>query len=511
MMVRVRWVRTGYEDAVARLRRALEETPWPGPPAGFVPLAPPRPMRGVFAGWIEGPAGREAVVLKWHRRDTALARAIGAVRVGRGPREARVLRALEAAGVSAPLALACGDGGPDFLVTRRIEGLAPLPPIASAPRDAADRVAALLARAHEAGLRHRDLHASNLGLAGGRPVLVDLGRARAGRPVRGAALVEELARARHGLLEGATRAARLRLLVRYLEARGETEDRSARHALARRVEARARRVARRYRAGRDRRATRSGKHFEAWRTSAGAPGLRRRDTTDDAWKAWAEAALAANPRGAAPLKPDGGVLRVEGPSGPVVLKRYGPVARGRLPRALRAFRRAHALAHRHLLVPTAHLAVAAPDGSSVLVSRLVDAPDLARCVRSAQFARWPHARRRAVLEAVGRALRALHDAEVGHRDLKAPNLLVEESGGRPRVWIADLDGARVRRGPIPWARRAHELARLDASVPARASDRLRVLRAYLRVLPSPPLALRRFTERVARSVRRKRGPTGEPR
>ena len=49
------------------------------------------------------------------------------------------------------------------------------------------------------------------------------------------------------------------------------------------VEDELRLVRRRYRRGRDRRATRSGRHFEVFATETGVQGIRNRDTTDADW------------------------------------------------------------------------------------------------------------------------------------------------------------------------------------------------------------------------------------
>ena len=60
-----------------------------------------------------------------------------------------------------------------------------------------------------------------------------------------------------------------------------------------------------------------------------------------------------------------------------MLKRYAPVAPGRLPRAVRAFRLAAILEHRFVPAPRALLAFASRRGS-VLVSELIPGEDLHR-------------------------------------------------------------------------------------------------------------------------------------
>jgi tRNA A-37 threonylcarbamoyl transferase component Bud32 len=157
--------------------------------------------------------------------------------------------------------------------------------------------------------------------------------------------------------------------------------------------------------------------------------------------------------------------------------------------------------------------VAGADGAGVHVAAFVDAPDLhafSAGGAGGRLAALPAHERHELLARIGRTLRAMHDAEVTHRDLKAPNLLVtpETPDG---ISFADLEGVRIRHRPVPWARRARDLARLDASLGAQGSDPLRVLRAYMAVLPRPPVSLREIARRIARHVRIKRGPGGAPR
>ena len=97
------------------------------------------------------------------------------------------------------------------------------------------------------------------------------------------------------------------------------------------------------------------------------------------------------------------------------------------------------------------------------------APDLDRAVRArdgraSAFAALSPAERRDALHALGRFLRRLHDADVSHRDLKAPNLVARRDGRLVSFAIVDLEGARVRRRGVSWRRRARDLARLDASL-----------------------------------------------
>jgi tRNA A-37 threonylcarbamoyl transferase component Bud32 len=503
----MRFAAEGHGDLLEALRTALLAASWPAPPRGFEPLAAPRPMRAVFHGTVTGPGGAAEVVLKWHRATSPLGRLRRGLQGGRGPREARALLALRAAGVRAPEPLCACDEGADFLLARRWEGARALPPADEASREDLVAVAALLAAAHAAGLRHRDVHPGNLALSPRGAVLLDLGGARVAGPLSERERVTALARARHGLLGGARRTQRLRALRAWLLAEGRpAPSGEGLRALVAHVEERAARVARAYRTGRDRRARRDGEHFEQIALSGGVRGARFRDATHAALAELAARWLSGDPPGATPLKAGGAVWLVPASlptHGRLVLKRYRAAARGRTPRGVAAFRRAHALANRHLPAPTALLCVGSSGGGSLLLSEYVDAPDLDRLLRSGGYDRLPRARRLALLRALGRTLRALHDAEVSHRDLKAPNLLVDLRGAAPRVLFADLEGARVRSAPIGWPLRERNLARLEASVAAPATDRLRVLRAYCAVPPWPTDGLAAIARRIRAHAQRK--------
>jgi serine/threonine protein kinase len=81
--------------------------------------------------------------------------------------------------------------------------------------------------------------------------------------------------------------------------------------------------------------------------------------------------------------------------------------------------------------------------------------------------------------ALARLLRAMHDRDVSHRDLKAANILLA-NGSDPM--LIDLVGVRTQ-VRLTAAQRAKELARLNASFlnspHVNRTDRLRFLRAYL--------------------------------
>jgi serine/threonine protein kinase len=116
----------------------------------------------------------------------------------------------------------------------------------------------------------------------------------------------------------------------------------------------------------------------------------------------------------------------------------------------------------------------------------------------------------------------MHEAGFAHRDLKAPNVLVAPAGPHARPVLVDLDGLR-QPGRVSPRRRVRDLMRLAVSLEewglARATDRLRFLRAYLgrrgapqpitirsrrRGRTGPARRLRRWWRAVGRVAERKR-------
>jgi hypothetical protein len=74
-------------------------------------------------------------------------------------------------------------------------------------------------------------------------------------------------------------------------------------------------------------------------------------------------------------------------------------------------------------------------------------------------------RRRALLVAVAREVRRLHDAGLYTRDLQETNLMIEERpGAARRIWFVDLEDFRHARGQVSWHRRLTNLIHLDRSL-----------------------------------------------
>lgn len=86
-----------------------------------------------------------------------------------------------------------------------------------------------------------------------------------------------------------------------------------------------------------------------------------------------------------------------------------------------------------------------------------------------------------VVAALGRLARRLHDAGVFFRDFSDGNVLVTPG---PRLWLVDLDRARVRSGPLGTFDRLRDLSRPGLNRP---EDRRLLLEAYYAPAPVPPV------------------------
>jgi tRNA A-37 threonylcarbamoyl transferase component Bud32 len=89
-----------------------------------------------------------------------------------------------------------------------------------------------------------------------------------------------------------------------------------------------------------------------------------------------------------------------------------------------------------------------------------------------------------VVTALGRLAKHLHGSGVFFRDFTDGNILVTQGEAGPRLWLVDLDRARIRSGPLLTFNRLRDLARPGLR---RADDRLLLLRAYYAPGPVPPL------------------------
>lgn len=167
---------------------------------------------------------------------------------------------------------------------------------------------------------------------------------------------------------------------------------------------------------------------------------------------------------------------------PVVVKKVPITARQRLAgltKGERALRAARAIAAAGASTPEP-LGVEERGGESWYVCRKVEGAEQIRSWfwRRSQPDR-PAPRLDAsfeeVLDAVARLARRIHDGGVFFRDFTDGNVLVTREEGALRLWLVDLDRARVRPGPLPALLRMRDLSRLGLN---RAGDRKRLLASY---------------------------------
>ena len=186
-----------------------------------------------------------------------------------------------------------------------------------------------------------------------------------------------------------------------------------------------------------------------------------------------------------------GYLVVGGERVPVVVKRIRrdfrqPDGRTRAERSLRIAR--HLLAHG--LDTPEPLGIEVTPEESVLVVRKVEGavevraffrrrndPSVGALPLRSSFEE--------VLTALARFARRMHDSGVFFRDFSDGNVLVTDGETGPRLWIVDLDRARIRRPPLATLTRLRDLSRPGLT---RAEDRRRLLEAYWAPGPVPAAA-----------------------
>ncbi len=189
-------------------------------------------------------------------------------------------------------------------------------------------------------------------------------------------------------------------------------------------------------------------------------------------------------------------LSVNGTPRRVIWKRFRLTSRGdpfvallRRTPALRSWVHGHGLRERCLPTPRPLLVLhrrrhgLAQEGY-LLTEKVSDAEELSRHVGG--LGSLPDAERRrrlrGLLEQVARLVRELHRRQLGHRDLKAANVLVQRTDSGPALWLIDLVGVTCHRA-LSRRQRVRNLTRLHASFHCHPlltrTDRLRFLRTYL--------------------------------
>ena len=451
------------------------------------------------------------------------------LRAPKAHREFERMRSLQRRGVPAPVPLGWGSRpgafgvGESFLVTAALDDVVSLIEFRS---DNHRNVAALLgrfvARMHDAGVLHGDLHAGNfLVRPSGEIFLVDLDAVRLGAPLDEATSLANLAMLASSFTRRCSRSDRLRFLAAYAWARGWDVDQRL-HLLAKATEKQADAYNLDFWRRRDQRCLRSNRYFRSLSGPATTGHAVR--GIDPAWldafvrdpdAVFESAPLLKNSRSSTVAST---WVEIEGTPLPIIVKRFRVTSRTdpwtalvRPTATLRSWVLGHGLLERS--VPTARPLVVLHRRQAGLVregylvtEKIEPAQELNAYVHDLAGLPAAEARRRLVrqLERVALAVRELHGRRLSHRDLKAANLLVtsvaaeETPAGSPRpfgtlsvaampkattnLWFIDLVGVRLH-DRLGRRRRIQNLARLNASFltepTVSRSDRLRFLRVYL--------------------------------
>lgn len=178
---------------------------------------------------------------------------------------------------------------------------------------------------------------------------------------------------------------------------------------------------------------------------------------------------------------------------PVVVKKVPLDFRQRLttPKAMRSFATARALLERGVDTPEPLAAEVVGGESWYVARRLEEAPQI-----RAWFLRRDDPRRprpplpfsfEEVVEALGALGRQMHDAGVFFRDFTDGNVLVTNEAGMLRLWLVDLNRARVGDAPVSALLRYRDLARPGLN---RLEDVKLLLSSYFRQDPPPAGAIR---------------------
>lgn len=417
-----------------------------------------------------------------------------------------------------------------------------------------ERLGEMIARAHQAGFEHRDMHAGNILVQtiaprAYRTVLVDLHSAHRGQALHDAAVVRNLAQLNQWFRRHASIGDRLRFLRAYLRWRNAFETALPQGRplgldfpqLARALAEAARDHADRLGLRRDHRVFRDGRYFARLRLGGGWSATVIRSSKhvnddsrasrlcfDERWWAqqlasplrWFEPAAGESCKNSHSASVRRAVLEHPDEPLPVILKR--PLARNvrrvasRLlstSRSRRAWCVAYALLNRD--VPTARpLAVLERRAGPFVLDSVLVTEALPGAIDLEAYLRREHERRgrrgwaalkRGLAPLLAAHVRRLAERGFAHRDCKASNVLVRDAGELRLLWI-DLDGVR-RVGRVSTQAEHQALARLHVSLLSlpglTRTDRVRFLKAYLARFGAPTTAWREAWAQTGEIVRRK--------
>lgn len=421
-------------------------------------------------------------------------------------REFELAAELTRRGIPTPRPLAWGvesrGPGASWLVTETVADAEPLLAVLARPLTPAVRqtlareLGALLARLHEAGVVHRDIHPGNVlvSCAGGNPRLwlIDLHAVSLGLPCSWSQRRDNLVVFNRFFILRASRSDRLRFWTSYRQHSPQQLD--APGQMARELEVATWTSNQQFWLSRDRRCRGTNRYFRQFKNGA----ISGHVVADFSITTLADPdALFADPS-AVSLK-DGrssSVVRCQLDERDVVLKRFNVVdardpwtALVRPTAALRSWVFGHGLCERGL--PTARpLALLQRRRGGLTREEYLLTEFLPGTVELSDFVQRLSTGPRTIVElrermhALARLIRQMHRRGLSHRDLKAANLLTSDRSGDPRFWFIDLVGVRRHRR-VGGRRKVQNLARLHASFVGQPlltrTEKLRFLRSYLEV------------------------------
>jgi tRNA A-37 threonylcarbamoyl transferase component Bud32 len=374
----------------------------------------------------------------------------------------------------------------------------------------------MTARLHNAGLLHHDFHPGNVLVrfvteTTPELVMIDLDALRWSRNVTWKLARQNLALLDHFFWLRSSRTDRYRFLRAYLAARDESPPDVAR--VAQQIEDSTRLWAERLWQHWGRRCSTSNKYFDAYSTTS-AWGVRSRDLDPSEMHALLEDPDRPFRAAGTTIVKDSRTttvaetkVLVNGRPTAVIYKRFNrkklldPVfALFRPSRAWRSWQAAQhlqsrgiptprnlAFVARYRSFPSGTMSLHLPHETYLMTVKEEDALTLSSYVSDVLMA-LPSKLRRERLKSLTCSLahlvRTMHERSLSHRDLKSSNILIKVGDGQTpdELSLIDLVGVRLKY-PLPWHRRAQNLARLSLSlstVPDRTrSDALHFLRLYL--------------------------------
>jgi len=468
----------------------------------------------------------------------------------RGPtalREWQVGRYAAAHSIAAavPVAVALkgfrGIGGPSLFITEAVLDVEPLNDYWQRIRDdrhqanlLIESLATLIARAHQCGFQHGDMHPGNILVRQvgqrGEALFVDLHDVKTGAPVSLNGIVANLALLHQWFRRHSALTRRWRFLQTYLRCR-DCYAQASPHARNIRVDARelvsrlaiqVERHANRLWSKRDRRTRRTGRYFARIAPAAGWRGhalLQSKHPSPTAqaalltfepkqWESWLADPISWLDAGRHELVKDSHtatICKAALPTSPepatVIVKR--PLARNMGKRIahilgpsrnMRAWKMANMLLNRDLPVAQP-LAVVERYWAgliridSVSFTDFIDGSNDLETFLTRDLAALPAARQRQVkdrlIASTARLLGVFHTRGFAHRDMKAPNLLLSWDppyDGPPQFTFIDMDGISYV-GQTSKAQRRRAIVRLCASLlgspGCTRTDRLRFLKQHL--------------------------------